>query len=423
MNTYVYAPKDDFKMRAAWRLPYDETELAALRGLLEQCEERGLAFVYTIAPCLDIYYSDPGELRTLQAKVGQLLQEGVSHFCILFDDIPSHLRPDDAERFDSLGAAQAYIGNELFSYVRKRAQGLFFFCPTEYCGRMATPSVSESRYLHDLGRCLHPDIDVFWTGPEIVSETVPMASIVQLQQVLGRKPLIWDNLHANDYDIRRIYLGPYSGRSSTLRTEVRGVMANPNNEFEVNYLPLRSLALYAQDENYEAHRVYEALLEAWLPQFTTYGSEPITLEELKLLVDVLYLPFTLGEQAECLLASARALLREEPQEWDEEVFNALAQTSEQMDRLFEKLTELKNRDLLYALYPYAWEVRHTLLYLADYLRWLKDGRPGGRFGRPVQLPNTYRGGFVAALERLMPLDDRGDVHDGRSWPTLSDQAL
>lgn len=410
MNIYMYAPKDDFKMRAAWRLPYDETELAALRNLLEQCEARGLAFVYTIAPCLDIRYSDPGELRILQDKVGQLLQEGVSHFCILFDDIPFHLHAADAEHFGSLGNAQAHISNELFSYIRKHTQGLFLFCPTEYCGRMATPSVAESDYLHDLGQCLHPDIDVFWTGPEIVSETIPVASIAELQHVLGRKPLIWDNLHANDYDIRRVYLGPYSDRSNALRTEVRGVLANPNSEFEVNYLPLRSLALYVQGENYEAREVYEALLEAWLPQFSTHGKEPVTLEELRLLVDLLYLPFTLGERAQHLLAVAQSLLATPPKEWGE-AFGELTQICEQMGRLFEKLTELKNRDLLYALYPYVWEVRHALLYLADYLRWLKDGRPGGTFGRPVQLPNTYRGGFVAALERLLPLDDTGSLHD------------
>ena len=31
-------------------------------------------------------------------------------------------------------------------------------------------------------------------------------------QVIKRKPIIWDNLHANDYDLQRVYLGPYIGK-------------------------------------------------------------------------------------------------------------------------------------------------------------------------------------------------------------------
>ncbi len=36
--------------------------------------------------------------------------------------------------------------------------------------------------------------------------------MIQLKGILRRKPTIWDNLHANDYDQQRMYLGPYSGR-------------------------------------------------------------------------------------------------------------------------------------------------------------------------------------------------------------------
>lgn len=30
--------------------------------------------------------------------------------------------------------------------------------------------------------------------------------------ILKRKPVIWDNLHASDYDAKRIHLGPFTGR-------------------------------------------------------------------------------------------------------------------------------------------------------------------------------------------------------------------
>ena len=111
---------------------------------------------------------------------------------------------------------------------------------------MARPSVAESAYLRELGERLNPGIDVFWTGPEIVSREIPVASLLELAAILKRKPLIWDNLHANDYDLRRIYFGPYGGRTGGVRDAVRGVLSNPNNEFEANFVPLRTLAMYAQ---------------------------------------------------------------------------------------------------------------------------------------------------------------------------------
>ncbi|KAG7258959.1 hypothetical protein CRUP_014203, partial [Coryphaenoides rupestris] len=56
-----------------------------------------------------------------------------------------------------------------------------------------------------------------------------------------RPPLIWDNLHANDYDSRRLFLGPFKGREPGLRDHLRGLLLNPNCEFEANYIPLHTL--------------------------------------------------------------------------------------------------------------------------------------------------------------------------------------
>ena len=78
-------------------------------------------------------------------------------------------------------------------------------------------------------------------------------------------------------------------------------------------------------------------------------------------------------------------------------------------KLFHKLTELENRDLLYSLYSYVWEVEHEIRYLVNYLKWLKEAKPGEEFGRPVQLANTFRGGVAATIERFLPPDERGKV--------------
>lgn len=501
MNTYVYAPKDDLKMRAAWRQPYDEAELAAMQALQSDCSDRRIDFVYTIAPGLDVRYADDSELRVLEQKLEQVLALGVRDFCVLFDDIPFRMSSEDEARFGSFAAAQAYLANEMVAFVRGRgADGLFLFCPTDYCGRMAKPTVAASAYLRELGERLHPVVDVFWTGPEIVSETIPAESIVELREVLGRRPLIWDNLHANDYDIRRVYLGPYDGRPDAMRAQVRGVITNPNNEFEANFIPIRSLALYASSERYDAAAAYDAMVAAWLSHFKTHGLEPITHEELALLVDVCSLPFRHGERGSQILATAKRMLASaaaeerggaapatdeggganlaaerygdagpvtegdgdaaraaerdrnaaSAAERDGDAASAaegdgdpapvteaqgnvaapssardhakhivpdadddldyLKQAAATMTRLFRKLTELDDRGLMYALYPYVWELRHELAYLSAYLSWVHVGRPGGRFGKPERLPNTYRQGLVATLEGLLPMDDSGALN-------------
>lgn len=405
MNTYMYGPKDDLKMRAAWRELYDESELSDLKVLLRACQEKDIAFVYTIAPGLDIHYANADDVQMLIKKVDQLLREGVKHICILFDDIPHYMNEEDKQRFGSFAKAQAYVSNALLESTRKHTDGLFLFCPTDYCGRMAKPSVSESTYLQELGEHLHEDIDVFWTGPEIVSGEISVESVQELQRVLKRKPIIWENFHANDYDIRRIYFGPFAGRPLELRREVKGILSNPNNEFEANFVPLRTLALYSQNEQYQPREAYLQTLVEWLPRFKIHGKEAITLEELELLSDLFYLPFEHGERAKIVLEVAKKLLA--TREISTGELELLATTALKVGRLFEKLTELDNRDLLYSLYNYVWEIRHELDYLVAYLTWLQAGKPDGRFGKPDKIANTFRGGLSAEIERLMPIDETG----------------
>jgi len=82
---------------------------------------------------------------------------------------------------------------------------------------MAAAKLGGEDYLPTIGRELRPAIDVFWTGPEIISREITLAHVQELHAVLRRPPLIWDNLHANDYDGHRFYCGPYAGRPVYLR--------------------------------------------------------------------------------------------------------------------------------------------------------------------------------------------------------------
>lgn len=67
--------------------------------------------------------------------------------------------------------------------------------------------------------------------------------------MLKRQPVVWDNLTANDFDQRRVFLGPYDGRSTDIKQYVRGVLTNPNCEFEANFITLHTISQWSQCED------------------------------------------------------------------------------------------------------------------------------------------------------------------------------
>ena len=78
-------------------------------------------------------------------------------------------------------------------------------------------------------------------GCRVISKKITICELEEVSRVMRRPPVIWDNIHANDYDPRRVFLGPYDGRSPEIIPYIRGVLTNPNCEFEANYIPLHTL--------------------------------------------------------------------------------------------------------------------------------------------------------------------------------------
>ena len=83
---------------------------------------------------------------------------------------------------------------------------------------------------------------IFSTGPKVVSRDISIPSVEPVSKVLKRKPVIWDNIHANDYDQRRIFLGPFDGRPTELYQHLNGILTNPNCEYEINFVAFHTIA-------------------------------------------------------------------------------------------------------------------------------------------------------------------------------------
>ena len=398
MDTYLYAPKDDPWHRARWREAYPPQELAALSELVAAAKAHGIRFVYALAPGLDLNWSGAQDSAALTGKLSALAGVGVQDFALLFDDIPYQ-----ADR-----AAQAL---EQVSVVREAARfldergvtGLLLFCPTEYCGERARPDVKTSPYLNTLGEHLDPRVEVFWTGPQVVSPEISTESIREVAQVLRRRPLLWDNLHASDYTVHRLHLGPYRGRPLELRQEVSGILSNPNTPLEPNFPGLASLADYAAapyaaapyaaapyaaaSPGWTAEASGLRALRDWLPQFGSAGQgggAAVTTEDLATVADALFLPHVTGPRARRVLEAAGRVARDPA---DQEARSTLLAARRRFRRVLRALEGGVNRDLLYDLHPYLVDVSEELTRL------LASGR-GGRTTFP------YRGGLADQLMAL-----------------------
>lgn len=402
LNTYLYAPKDDLKHRALWREVYTPVEAKCLEELIRACQQRNLIFIYALSPGLDLRYGNGSDLELIQKRFEQVLALGCRHLALLFDDIPDRLDTADLQRWGSLASAQCHATNTLFQWTRQRSsEARFFFCPTAYCARMAESQLGGENYLPAVGRELLPEVEVFWTGPEIISGEITVAHIKELQALLRRRPILWDNLFANDYDGRRFYCGPYAGRGPELRGEVGGLLCNPNNEFPLNYVPLRTLGAYAQaTDSWDARQAYQSAMGEWLHRFETTGA-PLALEDLVLFGDCYYLPCQEGPEANAFYHLIRDLLSKDPADWGRQALDFRSQAARLRD-FCARLAELRRRPLFHALSRRAWELREELDLLDRYVAFHSNtAPPAGSFRSDFHLPGTYRGGMAARLQQLL----------------------
>jgi protein O-GlcNAcase/histone acetyltransferase len=408
LNTYLYAPKDDLRHRARWRELYPAAEASLLGELISACAAAGVQFVYAVAPGLDPDYSSPAGRAALERKVAQLHALGARDFAVLFDDIIPAPASGQLGATEHDAAPQVAFAHQLATWQQSQApDGRLLFCPTPYCERMSGP-VAASRYLAHLGATLDPAIDVLWTGPEIISETITPEHAQAVAAVLRRPPVIWDNLFANDYDLRRIYLGPYAGRPRALRAATAGVLLNPNCEFEANHNALHTLGAWNRDAAYEPAHANRAAWQDWQAAWRLAGeTEEMSLELLQLLGDCLHLPCAAGPRAQRWRDDFAWLVRQPPQSWGdrgEQFFT----TARMIGELFDQLTRLENRDLLHTVYRHVWELKEEANLLVGYLRWQQtEPAADARFWSAEHRRGTYRGGLVAELQRQLPMRSNG----------------
>ncbi|XP_073328701.1 protein O-GlcNAcase [Pagrus major] len=469
LNTYLYAPKDDYKHRMYWRDLYSAEEAVQLIALISAAKQHDVEFIYAISPGLDVTFSNPKEVAALKRKLDQVKEFGCRSFSLLFDDIETEMCPADKQAFSTFAHAQVAITNAVYQHLGEPET--FLFCPTDYCASFCTPTVSQSSYLHTVGEKLLPGIDILWTGPKVVSHKISVESIEEVSSVLKRAPVIWDNIHANDYDPQRLFLGPYKDRPTELIPKLRGVLTNPNCEFYPNFVAIHTLATWCkafpdggqrdvemgdeeQDPCYSPQKALTLALTDWLQEFMSadqpgarlkkesseeepmqtdmgessyvpspdenplYTAEPLTLNDLKLLSDLFYLPYEHGPTARTMLQELDWLKNHRPAAIAETDMTAeWCSRAQQFDdmceavvQMFNRLSNAPNRSILYDLYNYICDIKSGVGLARAYIKTLRGQcPPSAQIMNNDPEPWGFRGGLSGEFQRMLPCHGNRDL--------------
>lgn len=235
-NTYLYAPKSDRLLRQDWQAPFPQIHLEKLHTLADAYQQKHLDFGIGLSP-FELYKNfNPGNKKLLKDKLQQINFINPSVLCILFDDMQGDL--------DSLAELQLEITDFIIEHSHASH---FIFCPTYYSDDplLITHFGSKPKhYLEDIGKSLDPSIDVFWTGPQVFTNTFPRQHLQELTDKLQRKPLIWHNYPVNDAERLTAYLHlkPFPNDKAVMQELTAGHIANPMNQAYLSQLPLYSLS-------------------------------------------------------------------------------------------------------------------------------------------------------------------------------------
>lgn len=265
LNAYVYAPKDDPLHRELWREPYPEDFLDHFAELAATGEKIGVRFSFALSPGKGL---DPqaGDTTRVQQKLASLMDAGVRHFCLFFDDVlnePEALKPE----------VQVRLVNDTFDFLRENdAAATLCFISNFYAGtaeQMATDSSpfaalyrTPSSAYFEAYRQLTPEIPILWTGSFVFSDPITLDEARRFRAFVGRPLILWDNYPVNDVALtRELFLAPYTGREAGLETALDGVFMNTMLQPEASKVALWTAArFFEQGECYDpAAALVEAL--------------------------------------------------------------------------------------------------------------------------------------------------------------------
>jgi len=242
-----------------WRRPYKEETLGKIKNLSTMAAKRNLSIFVLLNPLVTSFdtfvssyhkiretfkckasafppspplkFNNPEDVHLLLGKIDSLKGIGIDEIMICFDDAEAILNPIE----------EAKIANSINKRVKRT-----MLTPSGYCLSRADPE-----YLKRLGNALEKDIEVFWTGKDVVTWQVYKRDEEGITSMLGRIPSLWLNYPVNDYLEGELIQEPIP-KSEIHLLDARSLLINPMFQFKESRAPILTLLDYLrQGKDYD----------------------------------------------------------------------------------------------------------------------------------------------------------------------------
>jgi hyaluronoglucosaminidase len=243
---YLYAPKADPYLRRRWQEPHPPHLGASIGDLASHCRDAGVRFGIGLTPYELFNSFDASARDALGRKLAFFDEIGVEDLAILFDDM----------RGDVPGLAANQIEIVHWALERTRATRMIV-CPSYYSDDPILDRVFGMRpddYVETLGTNLAPDIEIFWTGEEVISRQYSTGHLERVATQLRRKPMIWDNYPVNDGQrmSQYLHLRGFTGRDAAMADYISAHGINPALQPTLTRIPAITLS-----DSYRLESAYE----------------------------------------------------------------------------------------------------------------------------------------------------------------------
>ncbi len=209
MNAWWHAPKEEPRHRLRWREPHDEAWRTGFRDFCARADGLGVRVVAGLAPGIDFDWRavDGGvDLDVLVAKTRAYLADGADVAALLLDDLDD----DFAARAPS-GASEGDTHARLANALGEALERALLVVPRIYANELHREAPG---YLADFSKALDPAHAIALCGSDVVARTVTLADCRRHLASRVHRIVVWDNLYANDYCPRRMFVGPWTGRET-----------------------------------------------------------------------------------------------------------------------------------------------------------------------------------------------------------------
>jgi len=240
LDHYLYAPGDDPYRAARWWEPYPPEEAERLTDFICQARELFVSVIYGLQPDLDP--TSEADLQALEAKCRWVLEAGAEGIALL-----CNVGKRSAE-------AWAQFANQLLAQLQAARPQVGLWVG------LSSPA-SEGRPLYELARALDPEVELLWTGPELLNSRLTVEMVIAFSNYVGCTPWLWENYPDNRFAPQRLFLGPYKGRELALAQHLHGVTAVPMQQGLASQIPLATMADFLWDPaGYEPEVAWERAL-------------------------------------------------------------------------------------------------------------------------------------------------------------------